>query len=269
MSTAAAENFLYIVSLYGRDNKSAQTVWREYVRKEFRNRIQDTLNLLYMFRTLQPREGMDCYQFIQDNFQCLNGKLYRPKIDSNYLILALMKDDECGIWESLKVKSVTVKQEAAQNKELLDILQTHFHVSNPFVLEKELHFNGIDNVGTLNKLPKQEIRNVLTGLVRTSDSDFETFSSHASRAYTMEKIPISINVMDIEYFLPMVGGCIDGYYMVEKVYFGTKNGKPCLKLNLSTYILLGETKVSIYRNKMQPGELISYDLMVKLYEQRI
>lgn len=126
-----------------------------------------------------------------------------------------------------------------------------------------------DNVGTLNKLPKQEIRNVLTGLVRTSDSDFETFSSHASRAYTMEKIPISINVMDIEYFLPMVGGCIDGYYMVEKVYFGTKNGKPCLKLNLSTYILLGETKVSIYRNKMQPGELISYDLMVKLYEQRI
>lgn len=80
-------NFLYIVSLYGRNNKSSQTVWREYVRKEFRSKIQDTLNRLYTFRTLQPRDGMDCYQFIQDNFQRLNGKLYRPKTDSNIWFL--------------------------------------------------------------------------------------------------------------------------------------------------------------------------------------
>lgn len=79
----------------------------------------------------------------------------------------------------------------------------------------------------------------------------------------------SINVMDIEYFLPMVGGRIDGYYKVAKVYFGSKSGKPCLRLNLSAYIPLGETKVSIYRTKMQPGELISYKLMVELYEQRV
>ena len=64
----------------------------------------------------------------------------------------------------------------------------------------------------------------------------------------------------------MVGGDIDGYYKVEKVYLGTKNGKLCLKLNLSTYISLGETKVPIYRAKMQPGELISYSCMVQLYE---
>lgn len=261
-------NFLYIVSLYGRDNKSAQTTWREYVRKEFRNKIQDTLNRLYTFRTLQPRKGMDCYQFIQDNFQRLNGKLYRPKTDNNYIVLALMKDDECDIWESLKIKSGTVEREAAQNKELLDILQTHFYVSKPFVLETEFQIDSVDNVGTLNKLPKPEIKNILTGLVRTSDNDFEIFSNHISKTYTMERIPTSINVMDIKYFLPMVGGGIDGYYKVEKVYLGTKNGKLCLKLNLSAYIPLGETKISIYRAKMQPGELISYNLMVKLYEQR-
>ena len=61
----------------------------------------------------------------------------------------------------------------------------------------------------------------------------------------MEKIPTSINFMDVEYFLPMVGGKIDGYYKVEKLYIGSNNSKPCLKLNLSTYIPLGETKVSI------------------------
>ena len=75
--------------------------------------------------------------------------------------------------------------------------------------------------------------------------------------------------MDIRYFLPMVGGDIDGYYKVGKVYFGTKNGRPCLKLNLSTFISLGEDRVPIYRIKMQPGELITYNLMMELYEQRI
>lgn len=262
-------NFLYIVSLYGRNNRSTQAVWREYVRKEFRTKIQSTLNRLYTFRTLQPRNGMDCYQFIQDNFQQLNGKLYRPKTDSNYLILALMKDETPNLWESLKIKSATIERETIQSKELLDTLQTHFHVSHPFELETEFYIDSIDNVGTLNKHPKKEIRNILTGLVRTSDSDYGIFSNHASKTYTMERIPTSINVMNIEYFLPMVGGGIDGYYKVEKVYFGTKDGKPCLKLNFSIYIPLGEPKVSIYRTKMQPGELISYELMVKLYEQRI
>ena len=262
-------NFLYIVSLYGRNNKSAQSAWREYVRKEFRSKIQNTLNRLYTFRTLQPRDGMDCYQFIQNNFQQLNGKLYRPKADCNYLILALMKAEESDIWKSLKIKPAIMERETAQSKGLLDTLQTHFYISNPFELETEFHIDSIENVGTLNKHPKKVIRNILTGLVRTSDGDYEIFSNHASKTYTMERIPTSINVMNIEYFLPMVGGYIDGYYKVEKVYFGTRSGKPCLKLNLSIYIPLGKPKVSIYRTKMQPGELISHELMVKLYEQRI
>lgn len=262
-------NFLYIVSLYGRNNKSAQSAWREYVRKEFRSKIQNTLNRLYTFRTLQPRDGMDCYQFIQNNFQQLNGKLYRPKADCNYLILALMKAEESDIWKSLKIKPAIMERETAQSKGLLDTLQTHFYVSNPFELETEFHIDSIENVGTLNKHPKKVIRNILTGLVRTSDGDYEIFSNHASKTYTMERIPTSINVMNIEYFLPMVGGYIDGYYKVEKVYFGTRSGKPRLKLNLSIYIPLGKPKVSIYRTKMQPGELISHELMVKLYEQRI
>lgn len=180
-------NFLYIVSLYGRNNKSAQSAWREYVRKEFRSKIQNTLNRLYTFRTLQPRDGMDCYQFIQNNFQQLNGKLYRPKADCNYLILALMKAEESDIWKSLKIKPAIMERETAQSKGLLDTLQTHFYVSNPFELETEFHIDSIENVGTLNKHPKKVIRNILTGLVRTSDGDYEIFSNHASKTYTDRK----------------------------------------------------------------------------------
>lgn len=261
-------NFLYIVSLYGRDNKSAQSTWREYVRKEFRSKIQDTLNRLYTFRTLQPRDGMDCFQFIQNNFQRLNGKLYRPKTDSNYLVLALMKDEDSGIWKSLGIKSETIGKEVAQNKELIDTLHTHFHVSNPFKLDNEFQIEGVDNVGTLDRKTKPELKNILTGFVRKSDTNYGVFSVHQSKTYTMEKIPTSVNIMDIEYFLPMLAGTIDGYYKVEKVYFSTANGQMCLKLNLSTYISLGDSKINIY-SKMKPGELISYDLMLKLYEQRI
>lgn len=261
-------NFLYIVSLYGLNNKSAQSAWREYVRKEFRSRIQSTLNQLYTFRTIQPREGMDCYRFIQDNFQRLNGKLYRPKTDSNYLVLALMKEEEADMWATLRVKSATIRSEVDKNKELLDNLQTHFYISKPFMLDTELYVENIDKVGTLNKLPKPESKNILTGLVRKTDADYEDFSNHKAKTYTMERIPTAINVMDIRYFLPMVGGNIDGYYKVKKVYFGTKDDNPCLKLNLSTFISLGENKVPIYRIKMQPGELVTYDQMIKLYEQR-
>ena len=259
-------NFLFIVSLYGRDNKNAQTAWREYVRREFRNRIQETLDRLFTFRTLSPRKGMDCHQFVLDNFQRLNGKLYRPKSDGNYLILALMNEENADTWESLKIKPATIDRESARGKELLDSLRTHFYVSPPFKLETGFHIDSLGDVGTLDRLSKREPKNILTGLVRKTDADHADFRDHISRSYTMEKIPASINVMDIVYFLPMVAGKIDGYYKVEKVYFGTRNGKPCLKLNLSAYIPLGNPKVNIY-SKMRPGELISYDLMAKLYEQ--
>ena len=83
----------------------------------------------------------------------------------------------------------------------------------------------------------------------------------------MEVPPKYINFMDVQYFLPMVDGKIDGYYKVEKVYFGADGGNMRLKLNLSSYIQLGADWVHIYRTKMQPGELISYDLMLKLYEE--
>ena len=261
-------NFLYIVSLYGRNNKSTQTAWREYVRKEFRNKIQETLNRLYTFRTLQPRAGMDCYQFIQDNFQQLNGKLYRPKESCNYLILALMKNDEPSMWTTLKVKPKAISKETAQNQELLDTLHSHFYVSEPFELETDFHVDDIGNTGTLEKKTKPEVKNILTGFVRASDKDLDDFLKHVPKTYTMESTPTSsINVMDIEYFLPMVKGKIDGYYKVDKVYFGSVQKRPCLKLNLSTYIPLGEAQVSIYRLKMQPGELISFGAMAKLYKQ--
>ena len=260
-------NFLYIASLYGRNNKSAQSSWREYVRKEFRSRIQDSLNRLYTFRVLQPREGMDCYRFIQDNFHLLNGKVYRPKADGNYIILAVMKGDEPKLWKNLGIGIETISREIQSSNELIDSMQSHFIVGDPFKLDTDLHIDSVDNVGTLNQLPQQEIKNILTGLVRGTDKEFAVFFNHIPRTYTIEVPPKYINFMDVQYFLPMVDGKIDGYYKVDKVYFGADGGSMRLKLNLSTYIPLGKEWVHIYRTKMQPGELISYETMMMLYKQ--
>ena len=258
-------NFLYIASLYGRNNKSAQSSWREYVRKEFRSRIQDSLNRLYTFRVLQPREGMDCYRFMQDNFHQLNGKVYRPKTDGNYLILAVMKGDEPKLWKNLGIGIETISREIQSSNELIDSMQSHFIVGDPFKLDTNLHIDSVENVGTLNQLPQQEVKNILTGLVRGTDKEFAVFFNHTPRTYTIEVPPKYINFMDVQYFLPMVDGKIDGYYKVDKVYFGADGGNLRLKLNLSTYIQLGADWVHIYRTKMQPGELISYETMMKLY----
>ena len=262
-------NFLYIASLYGRNNKSAQSSWREYVRKEFRSRIQDSLNRLYTFRVLQPREGMDCYRFIQDNFHLLNGKVYRPKADGNYLILAVMNGDEPKLWRNLGVGIETISREIQSSNELIDSMQTHFIVGDPFKLATDLHIDSVEKVGTLNQLPQQEVKNILTGLVRGTDKEFAVFFNHIPRTYTIEVPPKYINFMDVQYFLPMVDGKIDGYYKVDKVYFGADGGNLRLKLNLSTYIPLGDEWVHIYKTKMQPGELISHDLMLKLYSSII
>ena len=149
-------NFLYIVSLYGRANKSKQATWREYVRKEFRKKIQDTFNQLYTFRTIRPRDGMDCYRFLKENFSQLNGKLYRSKANKNYLVLALMKcdDNSKSIWNALNVRQASIEQEMTDNEAVLQNIRSHFHVSEPFALETELQVEDLPNVGTLAPLPK-------------------------------------------------------------------------------------------------------------------
>ena len=141
-------NFLFIVSLYGRDNKKRQEEWREKVRKEFRRSIQETLNKIYTFYTLQPREGMDCYGFIKENFHKLNGKIYRPQKDGNYLILALMKKEAEDV---AKIFGKYTAIEIEKNEVLKQDLDSFFHVTELKELKEELEIENLPNVGTLEK----------------------------------------------------------------------------------------------------------------------
>lgn len=142
-------NFLYIVSLYSRQNKNKQSAWRSYVRNEFRTKIQSTLNDLYEFRTLQPKAGKDCYHFIKENFHQLNGKLYRPHTDSNYLVLALMKSESAVV---KRLSGSKTHSELQKNRDVVASLQSHFYVSEPFELTAQMSIDSISDVGTLERI---------------------------------------------------------------------------------------------------------------------
>ncbi len=71
-------NFLYVLSLYGRNNAFSKASWKEQVRELFRKNIQDELNNNYSFYAITPREGVNAELFLQQNFQQLLGKVYTP-----------------------------------------------------------------------------------------------------------------------------------------------------------------------------------------------
>jgi hypothetical protein len=49
----------------------------------------------------------------------------------------------------------------------------------------------------------------------------------------------------------------------------TYEGEPALRLRLGRYIPVGENMVRIYGVMMKPGELISYDYTMKMYNGEI
>ncbi len=240
-------NFLFVVSLYALNNKFKKASWKKKVRGIFREEIQKMLQKRYQFYAMTAHPDEDGKRYIKTHFQDVLGKMYTPFENTDYYSLALDKSDY------------------ANNETLLEELRKHFYVvdcslgDNP---QKIIEMASIDTPALIKEKPAE--KNILTGLVRRTASDYKKFMDHEAKSYVMEKIP-NINMMNIRYFLPMVAGSIDGYYEVERISFTTIENQPALRLRLGRYIPIGDFWVEIYRSKMQPGELISYDYTLKMY----
>ena len=272
-------NFLYIVSLYGRANKSKQAAWREYVRKEFRQKIQDTFNKLYTFRTIQPRSGMDCYQFLKENFSMLNGKLYRSKANKNYLVLALMRDGDNSqkLWHTLSLSQNTIEKEIAENNAVIEKLQSHFHVSDPFTLDEELQIENLPDVGTLEPLPeieKKKEKDVYVGYVKSSNPDYELFLGNTAHSYYSGHIDLQdANIQSIKYLLPLIGGKVFGFYEIDAVSFkklkrirplkaGEDGNELRIVFSLGKFIPINNGPIT-YNNRLHNNETYSYDEIIE------
>nr|WP_303108572.1 restriction endonuclease [uncultured Prevotella sp.] len=238
-------NFLFVLSLYARNNKGEQKEWKENIRSKFRTEIQNWLQQDFEFYAMRPLPSVDVKEYMETHFRQVLGKVYTPFEEEDIFSLALDK------------------KEQKSNEALLEEL------GKSFVVKKcSLGTNPHDilpNEDEIIVVPSgSEERNILTCMVRKTDEAFKTFAEHKGKTYIMEKIP-SVNLMGIKYLLPMVGGMIDGYYDVLRIGITEKDGKPALRIRIGEYHRLGEKWVQIYGIKMQPGELISLNYTLNMY----
>lgn len=243
-------NFLFVVSLYALNNRSKKAGWKKKVRDIFREEIQHMLQENYKFYAMKSLPNEDGEHYIKTHFQDILGKMYSPYNNTSYYSLALERKD------------------TENNKKLLEELRKHFYVVDCELGEnpQTVIANSIVEIPAIIK-EKPEDKNILTGLVRRTARDYNVFMAHQAKSYVMENIP-KINLMNIQYFLPMVGGRIDGYYEVVRIGLTTFENNPALRLRLGRFIPIGNDMVEIYRSKMQPGELISYDYVLKMYNDK-
>lgn len=244
--------FLYVLSLYARDNVSQKAAWKISIRERFRREIQEWLQKDYDFYAMRAKPGVDDTAYIKTHFQQILGKMYAPFAQDKHIYsLALENCD----------------QYKAENDALLSELRQHFFVEpcalgrNPLEVLPEVSAVGTGVIPT-----DASEKNVLTCLVRKMDDNFKNYFEHNGKSYTMERIP-TINLMGIKYLLPMVGGMIDGYYEIERMAFVDNKGVSGLRLRLGEYHHIGDKWVHIYRTKMQPGKLISLDYTLKMYNE--
>lgn len=110
-------NFLFIISLYARNNASQKQAWKTKVRNLFRKEIQQTLTNKYNFYAMTPKQGVVPDTYIEQNFRQLIGKIYSPYNNlgpQKYYSLALDTDPKYEI----------------ENASLLAQLEKSFHIEN-------------------------------------------------------------------------------------------------------------------------------------------
>lgn len=113
-------NFLYVISLYARENKSQKAQWKEKVRKLFREKIQAALEEKYNFYAMTPKPGLNHEKYLRENFQELLGKVYRPFDDTNYLSLALdQKEDNDTLLTKLQKDYYVVECPLGENPKVV------------------------------------------------------------------------------------------------------------------------------------------------------
>lgn len=82
-------NFLYVVSLYARNNAIQKKGWRIKVRNIFRDKIREVLNSKYNFFAMRAKPGVITEDFLRRNFRQIIGKVFAPYEDRGIVSLAL------------------------------------------------------------------------------------------------------------------------------------------------------------------------------------
>lgn len=142
-------NFLFVLSLYARNNASQKADWKHKVRDKFREEIQDWLQDDFSFYVMKARPDVNARKYFKTHFQDVLGKIYTPFADNDIFSLALDKEDP-----------------KKENEALLTELQKHFFVvpcclgQNP----ESLLAAAAVKAGTAVNIPSDDL--ILVGYLR-------------------------------------------------------------------------------------------------------
>ena len=181
-------NFLFVVSLYARNNASQKQTWKTKVRNLFRKEIQQILADKYEFYAMTAQPGIDGEQFLTENFKDVIGKVYTPFADKQVYSLALDKDNK-------------FKEE---NDRVYKLLDSHFHIvkcslgQDPTTLLAEKRVSA-------TTLPESARNGVLMVMLEHYDIESPKFLTSGKLAvgvkYTAEGMEILNNREHIGYVL--------------------------------------------------------------------
>lgn len=113
-------NFLFVLSLYARNNSAQKADWKEKVREKFRKEIQNWLQADYNFYAIKAHPDVNSEEYIKTHFKQLLGKVYSPFTDDTVYSLALDNS----------------KENEASNKHLLEELAQSFYIAQCKLGEK-------------------------------------------------------------------------------------------------------------------------------------
>ena len=181
-------NFLYVVSLYARNNTLQKDAWRKKVRKLFRQEIQDILKEKYDFYAMTAHPDVNAEAYIKDHFQDMLGKLYSPYSDKGIFSLALDNDN-------------AFKNE---NENLLAELGKHFYVKKVTIGENPLQ--KLEEARTEIVAAPSALKNgVLMVMMENYDNKSNQFLATGKLAigikYTKDSMEIVEHLTNIGYVL--------------------------------------------------------------------
>lgn len=231
-------NFLFVLSLYARNNAGAKEAYKSSVREKFRKSIQKMLNDHFTFYAMEAHPDVDSVEYIREHFKDVVGKVFNPYQNENIYSLALDMSDP-------------------ESQPLLDKLKEDFYVAKCDL--------GEEPSSVIQRVREQfggAVRKVvfdgcfLTCLVRKNEEGedmdekliklYDLFSTHQAegKTYVMLNMP-SGSINEVKYLLPIVNNSIAGYYEITKVGFGTRtkktkdgqqiSGYPTLRITIGQY----------------------------------
>ena len=183
-------NFLFVLSLYARNNTEQKAQWKHNIRERFRTEIQEWLQKDYDFYAMKAHPDVNGEEYIKTHFKELLGKVYTPFTDESVYSLAL---------------DTTTEVNKAENEQLLSKLKKYFFVADcklgeqpNQVLQKTIS-EGYSPITDATK------DGVLMVMMENYDGKKQKFLTTGKLAvgikYTRDGIEIVENLQSIEYVL--------------------------------------------------------------------